>query len=145
MKSIHRGAGLLFALATAFALVPAGAAQASAAGTAATWTLNPGNQRICVAPEYGWPNTYALASVTGSTVDIIETKIQKLPPGSFSQGGRIHPSELNRTGSFIGFVHLSIAPAPVGEYAAELRASDGTTTQTAPVTISVKEDCLHGT
>ncbi|MYR74342.1 MULTISPECIES: DUF5980 family protein [unclassified Streptomyces] len=145
MTSIHRGAGLLFALATAFALVPAGAAQASAADSAATWTLNPGNQRICVTPEHGWPQTYFLASVTGSTAEVIETRIQKLPPGSSSQGGRIYPDELNRTGTFVGFVHVSIAPTPVGEYAAELRASDGTATQTAPVTISVKDDCLHGT
>ncbi|MEU8707651.1 DUF5980 family protein [Streptomyces sp. NPDC048565] len=145
MRSAHRGAGLLFALSAACVMTLSGTVQASAADPTATWTLSQTEQRICVAPERGWPDTYYLASVTGSSESPIDHAIRELPSGSFSNGGTIHPGELNPSGKFLGFGHISIAPAPVGEYIAQLWASDGTSTQTAPLRISVKEDCLSGT
>ncbi|WP_440104725.1 DUF5980 family protein [Streptosporangium sp. H16] len=42
-----------------------------------------------------------------------------------------------------GFVQISIPPLPVGVYTSLLTASDGTETQSVPVTINVKESCYQ--
>ncbi len=143
MKAPRRAAGLLTGLAAAFTLTVAGATPASAA----TWTLeyNPEHppQRLCAQPERGWPRTFFLAPVSGYWDTVITTGVRNLPPGSYSNGGAITPSDWDEDRQrYVGYVHVSIAPTPVGEYVAELWADDGTETQTMPVIISIKEDCL---
>lgn len=137
MNVTRRLAGLVAGLVAAFALTLASAPQAAAA----TWTLDdvPGHpQRICVHPDHGWPNTYYLVPISGTWTTVITAGVSDLPPGSYSNGGAVHPSE---SGGFIGMVHVSIAPLPVGDYTATLWADDGTETQTVPVMISSSEDC----
>ncbi|UED86585.1 DUF5980 family protein [Streptomyces profundus] len=139
MKLIRRVTGLSLGLVAALSLTLVGATPAAAA----TWTLEhtPGHpQRVCVAPERGWPNTYFLAPVSGTWDTVITTGLSDLPPGSYSNGGAINPGE-GRDGSYIGLVHVSIAPAPAGDYTATLWADDGTETQTVPVMISFQEEC----
>ncbi|MDT0441711.1 DUF5980 family protein [Streptomyces johnsoniae] len=143
MNATRRAAGILSGLLAASMLTLVGATPASAA---ATWTLvdYPGHpQRICVHPERGWPRTYVGLPISGYWDTRIDGEVRNLPPGSYSNGGAVHPGDWDEDRQkFIGLVHVSIAPTPVGEYVAELWASDGTDTQTAPVVISVKEDCL---
>ncbi|ONK13780.1 DUF5980 family protein [Streptomyces sp. MP131-18] len=143
MKSARRAAGLVSGLVAASALALVGATPASAA---ATWVLvdHPDfPQRICVHPERGWPSTYFHLPISGYWDTTIYGEVRNLPPGSYSDGGAVHPGDWDEDRQeFVGLVHVSIAPTPVGEYIAELWASDGTDTQTVPVVISVKEDCL---
>ncbi|ONK09610.1 DUF5980 family protein [Streptomyces sp. MP131-18] len=141
MKLTRRMAGLFSGLVATFALTLAGASPASAA----TWTLEhtPGHpQRICLDPGEGWPNTYFLVPLHGTWSTTITAGISDLPPGSYSDGGKIYPSDVDEDDwQYIGFVHVSIAPAPVGDHVATLWASDGTETQTVPVMISFGQDC----
>ncbi|WP_062205129.1 DUF5980 family protein [Streptomyces sp. NBRC 109706] len=138
MKLIRRVTGLFLGLVAALSLTLVSATPASA--SAATWELEQVPQRVCVHPEQGWPNTYFLVPVRGTWSTVITTGLSDLPPGSYSNGGAIHPGDGNGD-KYIGMVHVSIAPAPVGDYIATLWADDGTKIQTAPVTISFSEDC----
>ncbi|SEG97795.1 hypothetical protein SAMN05444920_11162 [Nonomuraea solani] len=136
MKStLQRAAGLLLGL----ALVLVGVLPTPAAAT--TWELRDVEQRMCVTSDFGHPNTYFVAPVFGSWTTTIRTGIQKMPPGSSSLGGSVIPPGSNYGSVIIGFVHISIAPAPVGVYIAEVWASDGVVTQTVPVRINVQVRC----
>jgi hypothetical protein len=131
---------LLLAPVAACALALTGAAPASPA-SAATWTLQDVQQRICVSPQSGHPGTYVLAPVVGTWSTTITTGVRDLPPGSSSAGGSTLPPGSN-DGSWVnGFVQLSIAPAPAGEYTSEVWAFDGTETQTVPVQITFRDGC----
>ncbi|WP_129840289.1 DUF5980 family protein [Streptomyces sp. RFCAC02] len=141
MRSPRRAAGILAGLAATSALALFGATPASAA----TWTLvdYPGYpQRLCLPPESSWPGAYFLTPIHGTWSTVIETGVRNLPPGSSSSGGMVHPSEWDPDDhEYIGMVPVSLAPAPAGDYIAELWASDGTETQTIPVVISYQYDC----
>jgi Family of unknown function (DUF5980) len=143
MKTSRRGAGLLLGLFSALALMLVGGAPASA--SASTWTLEAEGQRICVSPTYGWPSTYAFAPVSGTWSSPIQTGIRNLPPGSSGMGGTINPGTNERTpdGALVvnAFLWLSIAPAPAGEYTAEVWATDGEHTETDPLLIIFRDGC----
>ncbi|MBQ0826605.1 DUF5980 family protein [Streptomyces tagetis] len=139
MRTSNRAAGLLVGLTSALTLTLANAAP-SAASTA-TWTLEAQGQRICVSPQYGHPNTYALAPVSGTWSAPITTGVRNLPPGSSSVGGTTIPPGTNDPHHVNGFVGLSIAPAPAGEYTAEIWATDGTVTQTDSLLIVFRAGC----
>lgn len=137
MRSIHRTVRSALVVVAALALVLTGAGSA----TASTWTLRDVGQRMCVTSDFGHPGAYFFAPVVGSWSSTIRTGITDLPPGSTSPGGNSLPPGSNDTDNVNGFVPVSIAPAPVAVYHAEVWASDGRETQTAPVTIRVQERC----
>ncbi|MGW3351763.1 DUF5980 family protein [Nonomuraea rubra] len=142
MRSIRRAVRLLLGVTAGVALTLAGTLPASAATTGTTWELRDLGQRMC-APG-GHPNTYFVAYVYGKWKDKITLGIRNLPPGSYSNGGAVWPGE-NYGNTILGFVHVSIAPAPPAIYVAELWASDGTVEQTNPIRINMREDCWsHG-
>ncbi|WP_016909034.1 DUF5980 family protein [Streptomyces xiaopingdaonensis] len=144
MATRRRKTGLLFGLLSTLTLTLIGTTPASAA--TATWNLEAENQRICMRTSHGWPNTYAYAPVSGSWSTTIRTGVRNLPPGSSSMGGMtLQPGENHRRpdGSLVlnATVHLSLAPAPVGDYTAEIWASDGTETQTDELLLSYRDKC----
>ncbi|MDT0270043.1 DUF5980 family protein [Streptomyces sp. DSM 44915] len=145
MKPRHRGTGLLLALLSALTLTLLGTAPASA--SASTWTLEAEGQRICANPTYGWHGAYVFAPVSGSWSNPIQVGVSDLPPGSSSEGGSTIPPGTNERdpvdGGLVvnGFVGLSIAPAPAGEYVAEIWATDGTRTQTDTLLITLRNGC----
>ncbi|UCM90581.1 DUF5980 family protein [Streptomyces marincola] len=141
MKATRRVAGLVSGLIAACMLTLVGATPASAATWKLTWY--PGHeQRLCLPPGGSWPNAYFLASVEGVWTTDINLGIRDLPPGSYSDGGKIFASDWREDrNAFVGFVHVSIAPAPAGEYVAELWADDGSEVQTEPVIVSFSHDC----
>jgi hypothetical protein len=147
MKTRHRGVGLLLGLLSALTLTLVSTSPASASASASTWTLEAEGQRICVGPEYGWPNTYAFAAVSGSWSTPIQVGVRNLPPGSSSLGGSTIPPGTNERdpddGGLVvnGFVGLSLAPAPAGEYHAEIWATDGKQTQTDDLLLDYKYGC----
>lgn len=142
MRTSHRGAGLLLGM-SALALPLIGATPASA--TTATWNLEAEGQRICV--QGGWDWTYALAPVSGSWSTPVEVGIRDLPPGSSSLGGDTIPPGTNERDpvdgglTVNGFVFMSLGAAPVGEYTAEIYATDGERTETDSMKIVYKERC----
>ncbi|WP_019549407.1 DUF5980 family protein [Streptomyces sulphureus] len=144
MARRRRVTGLLFGLLSTLTLTLLGTAPASA--STATWTLEAENQRICVRATHGWPNTYAYAPVSGRWSTEIKTGVRNLPPGSSSTGGMtLQPGENHRRpdGGLVlnATVSLSLAPAPVGEYTAEIWATDGTETQTDELLLSYRDKC----
>ncbi|GAA3863101.1 hypothetical protein FH715_24890 [Streptomyces sedi] len=142
MTLSRRVVGLLTGLLATCTLSLAGATPASAS----TWTLvhyPDSPARVCVHPDRGWPNTYVTASLRGTWSTVITTGISDLPEGSYSNGGAVHPNEwIEHINGATGFLHLSIAPIPVGDYPATLWADDGTEVQTVPLLIASREDCL---
>nr|WP_062338522.1 DUF5980 family protein [Herbidospora sakaeratensis] len=132
MKTIHRAltAGLLMALFAASA----------APASAATWTLRDLQQRICVDAAYG-RSTYFLVSVEGTWSSTIGATVQNLPPGSSTSGTSPIPPGSNYGGTVQTAVGVTIPPTPVGVYAAQLRATDGTDVQTVPLTVDVRSRC----
>ncbi|MET8155012.1 DUF5980 family protein [Sphaerisporangium sp. NPDC005289] len=119
----------------------ASATKTSSVSTAPTWEVRDIGQRICVTSQYGHPGTYFFVPVYGTWSTTLTTGIRNLPPGSTSVGGTPILPGSNYGSTINGFVQLTVAPAPVGTYVAEVWASDGTVTQTAPATINVRESC----
>ncbi|MFB9252781.1 DUF5980 family protein [Sphaerisporangium melleum] len=151
MRAAHRVGRLALGLAAGLTLTLSGALPASAASTARadassahateTWTIRDVQQRICVSPTYGHPGAYFLVPVNGTWSTTLTTGIRNLPPGSTSVGGTPIPPGSNYGNTVNGFVQISIAPLPAGVYTAEIWASDGTVTRTAPATIESREGC----
>jgi Family of unknown function (DUF5980) len=135
MRQHHRAAAL--GLATALTL--AGASTA-AADTEPTWTLRDLGQRMCVTSDFGHPGAYFLLPIHGEWSSPLRTGMRGLPPGTTVVGSPTFPPGSHDEG-ILGGVHISIAPAPVGVYQAEVWASDGEVTQAVPATINVKERC----
>ncbi|MFC4536155.1 DUF5980 family protein [Sphaerisporangium dianthi] len=141
MRTTYRAARLALGATAGMALALSGITPASAA----TWELRDFQQRICVTSSNGHPGTYFVAAVVGHWSTTVQIALRDLPAGSTSAGGTPIPPGSNypNNGSTTinGFVQLSIAPLPVGMYTPRLTASDGTETQSVPVTINVKESC----
>ncbi|MFI2504381.1 DUF5980 family protein [Streptomyces sp. NPDC018972] len=144
MKTSRRGAGLLLGLSSALTLSLLGASPASA--SASTWTLEAQGQEICVRGGFSW--TYALAPVSGSWSTSIRTGIRNLPGDKSTDLGRfvIPPGTNERDpvdGSLTvnGYVFMSLGLAPLGEYTAEIYATDGERTETDQLKIVYKEEC----
>ncbi|WP_445519458.1 DUF5980 family protein [Streptomyces sp. NEAU-174] len=127
--------------AVGLALAVAGAPPASAA----TWKLEPIEQRICVDPDHGNPGAYFVGSVSGHWSRTITTGLRSLPPGSVALGSTTLPpgSHENPPGSKVinVFSGVRIGPAPKGEYVSELWATDGEETQAMPVRIGFQDGC----
>jgi hypothetical protein len=127
MRSVRHGisfvVGMLAVLVMGLAAVPAGA-------TTSTWTLNDIGQKFCV--PGGGTQSYLLVQVSGTWTTPLKYGVRKLPPGSSSTVGTIQPGS-NDTHIINGFIGVTYAAAPVGDYHAEVWATDGKVTQTAPV------------
>ncbi|MEV0388792.1 DUF5980 family protein [Nonomuraea sp. NPDC050643] len=141
---IHRAARLALGTTTGLALVMSGTTPASAT----TWELRDLQQRICVRPDSGHPSTYFVAAVVGRWSKTIQIGLRHLPSGSTSAGGTSippgsnYPDPRNGATTINGFVQLSIAPLPAGVYTPLLTASDGTESQSVPVTINAAQSCV---
>ncbi len=143
MKTIHRAARLALGATAGLALALAGTTPVSAA----TWELRDFRQQICVTSSGGHPGTYFIAAVVGTWSTTVQIALQNLPPGATSMGGTPiapgsnYPDPDDGSTTVNGFVHISIPPLPVGVYTTLVTASDGTETQSYPVTINVKQSC----
>ncbi|APU15377.1 MULTISPECIES: DUF5980 family protein [Actinoalloteichus] len=117
-------------------------AAASSGGTteSGTWYLDDFEQRLCVVAERGWRDTYVWAPIFGEWSTPIIIGVRNMPAGSTSPEGTIAPGSHPGPGIRY-FAELSLAPAPVGVYHAEVWADDGTVTQTAPVRLNYQERC----
>lgn len=130
MRSVRRGTSYLVGMAAVLVMALVSAVPAGA--TTSTWTLEDIGQKICLGPT-GWPNTYVFAPVTGTWDTPIRTGIRNLPAGSIDHGGDVLPPGSNHGNHINGWIFVSFAPAPAGDHVAEVWASDGEVTQTAPV------------
>lgn len=129
MRSVRHTAKVVL-VALAVLVTPLFGAAPSAAQTP-TWTLQDIGQKVCVSTG-GWDGTYVFAPVSGTWTTTITTGIRNLPPGSSGQGSVLPPGS-NDEHTINGWIQVSFAPAPAGDYVAEIWASDGAVTQTAPV------------
>ncbi|MFI2374114.1 DUF5980 family protein [Streptomyces sp. NPDC018964] len=143
MKTSRRGAGLLLGLSSALTFSLLGASPASA--STSTWTLEAEGQVRCVRGGFSW--TYALSPVSGSWSKPITTGIRNLPGKSSANLGRqiIPPGTNERDpadGSLPvnGYVFFSLGLAPVGEYTAEIYATDGERTETDQLKIVYQDE-----
>ncbi|MBT3150991.1 hypothetical protein HTV45_08830 [Streptomyces sp. CHD11] len=142
MKASHRGAGLLLGLFSALSLPLLGASPASA--STPTWNLEAEGQQICT---QGTWFTYAFAPVSGTWSTPIKTGIRDLPPGSYMTDSDTIPPGTNERDpedgalTVNGWLFVQLNPAPVGEYTAEIYATDGKSTQTDTIKITYKDRC----
>ncbi|ASO20597.1 hypothetical protein FHR81_004709 [Actinoalloteichus hoggarensis] len=123
----------MFVAGTPAAATPGGA-------EAATWYMQDGEQRLCVQADRGWRDTYVWAPIFGEWSTPIAIGVRNMPAGSVSPEGTIAPGSHHGPGIRY-FAELSLAPAPVGVYHAEVWADDGTVTQTGPVKLRYQERC----
>ncbi|WP_327103452.1 DUF5980 family protein [Nonomuraea glycinis] len=141
MKTIPRVARLALGATTGLALILSG----TTAATASTWELDDMDQRICIHTTDGhW--TYFLVQINGSWSKVIQSKLENLPPGFTSMDGLLvgpgsNPSRPGGQAIVQSLIEMKVAPLPVGTYTASLTATDGTETQSVPVTINVKVRC----
>jgi YD repeat-containing protein len=141
VKTIPRAARLALGATAGLALM----LSSTTAATASTWELDDADQRICMHTTDGhW--TYFLVQINGSWSKVIQSKLESLPPGFTSNDGLLvgpgsNPTHPGGQAIVQSLVEMKVAPLPVGVYTASLTATDGTETQSAPVTIDVKVRC----
>lgn len=124
------------------AAVAAGALLVSqpASASATTWNLDAYGQTICRQPTVDDFTGYWLGSVTGTWTSPISVGLEDVPGvGTIPTGGSLAPgsntSEINVGGNF------NFAMPQPGTYTVLAYATDGTTTETSPITFEVKTDC----
>ncbi|TDD05531.1 hypothetical protein E1292_16780 [Nonomuraea deserti] len=141
MRTIKRTARLALGAAAGAALALSSTTPASAS----TWELKHSHQKICVQTNYSH-STYLIAAVVGSWSTTIHMGMKNLPAGSTNESAPIPPGS-NYTDpedgstTINGWIGLTFPPLPVGTYESQLAASDGTRTESNPVTINVKAWC----
>ncbi len=147
MKSTHRAVRLAVGLTTGLALAllgsspaVAGAARGGVTTTSATWTLVDYQQSACITSSIG-RTTYFLVVIQGSWSRPITPAAQNLPAGSQGSTSAPIPPGSNYSGVVQSMVWVGMPPTPVGVYTAAIRASDGVTTQTVPLTLRVQASC----
>ncbi|WP_327190832.1 DUF5980 family protein [Streptomyces xinghaiensis] len=145
-KTSTRGIGLSLGLFSALTLTLVSGAPASA--SAPTWTLEADQQRICVDAQSGWSLTYAFSPVAGSWSSPITTGVRDLPPGSSSPynetiapGSNFRGPDDRNALTVNSFVWMKLAPAPAGDYTAEIWATDGKRTETDPLLLAYRDRC----
>ncbi|GAA4461527.1 DUF5980 family protein [Phytohabitans houttuyneae] len=132
--------GLITALTLALvASQPAAAASTTTTPPATTWQLASIGQRICIPAGESWW-TYFWITIDGQWSTPIEVGARNLRAGTTTS----LPHAPIPPGSSDGHVALNLIamtlpPLPFGVYQPELTASDGTVTQSVPVTIQVQE------
>ncbi len=143
MTARRRGAGMLLGLSSALTLSFLGASPASA--SSATWSLEAQGQVKCVPGGYSF--TWTEAPVSGSWSTDIKVGIRNLPgQGSQELGGSTIAPGTNEPGpdgelKVNGYVFMSLGSAPLGDYTAEIYATDGTHTETDTLTLAYRESC----
>lgn len=113
---------------------------APATGTTSAWTLVDLPQRICATPDDPralyyfvvldgtWSSTIT-AGYTGMPVGTEVYSPQSTPPGS----GDGHVVQI--------LAAFRLHGAPLGHYVPQLQATDGTVTQSVPVTLDIRSSC----
>ncbi|NBE93118.1 hypothetical protein FE391_05735 [Nonomuraea sp. KC401] len=141
MPTMKRAARLALGATAGVALALSGTVPASAG----TWELKHSHQKICVQAGYNH-STYLIAAVVGSWSTTIQMGMKNLPPGATHESAPIPPGS-NYTDpedgatTINGWIFLTFPPSSAKVYESRLTASDGTRTESIPVTISVKEWC----
>lgn len=136
-STVRRTAGVLGA-----ATVAAGVllmTQPGSATAASAWSINTFGETICREPTVPTVAGYWLAEVTGTWSSPLSVGLEDVPGVGTIPSGTLAPgSNTNNVNAGGG---LNFATPPVGTYTLEAYATDGTTTQTAPITLVVKADC----
>lgn len=120
---------------------PVAAAPATTAtGTTSTWTLVNLPQRICATPDD--PRAlYYFVVLDGTWSSTITASYTGMPAGT-----EVYSPQTTPPGSGDGHIVQILAAfrlygAPLGHYVPQLRATDGTVTQSAPVTLDIQSSC----
>ncbi|WP_420116784.1 DUF5980 family protein [Micromonospora sp.] len=116
------------------------AAASPAPVTSSTWTLTELPQRICATPDD--PRAlYFFVVLDGTWTTTITAGYTGMPAGT-----EVYSPQSTPPGSGDGHVVQILAAfrlhsAPIGHYVPLLHASDGTVTQSVPVTLDIQSSC----
>ncbi|MBF9132894.1 hypothetical protein I0C86_28625 [Plantactinospora sp. S1510] len=142
LRSTFGVARLALGLVTALTLALIGSQPAAAAGTttsAATWQLTNIGQRVCIPAGESW-FTYFWITIDGTWSTPIEVGARDLPAGTTTSLPHVPIPPGSSDGHIaLNLIAMTLPPLPFGVYRPELTASDGTRTQSVPVTIQVQE------
>ncbi|MFY1692079.1 DUF5980 family protein [Plantactinospora sp. WMMB782] len=141
-RSTFGVARLALGLVTALALVLVGSQPAAATGGTTppgSWQLTNIGQRICIPAGESWW-TYFWITIGGEWSTPIEVGARGLPVGTTTSlpHAPIPPGSSDGH-TAVNLIAMTLPPLPFGVYRPELTASDGTVTQSVPVTIRVQE------
>lgn len=139
LRSTPRAVRTALALAAVLALMLAGSpAPASASPGTTTWRLQTWEQRICIAAG-GTHWTYFLVVLDGTWPAPVRVALRDLPAGTVTdEPQRLAPG--TGDGSRVQtLLQATLPPLPHGVYRASLTASDGRSTQSAPITVQVQD------
>lgn len=135
-------ARLALGLVTALALTLVGSQPAAAAGhrpPVPSWQLTNIGQRICIPADQSWW-TYFWITIDGTWSRPLEVGARNLPAGtSTSLPHAPIPPGSSDGHTAINLISVTLPPLPFGVYQPVLTASDGVSTQSVPVTVTVQE------
>jgi hypothetical protein len=142
LRSTFGTARLALGLAATMALVViAGQPVAASATTTSTasWRLTNIGQRVCIPTGESWW-TYFWITIDGEWSTPIEVGARNLPAGTTTSlpHAPIPPGSSDGA-TALNLIAMTLPPLPRGIYQPELTASDGTQTQSVPITIQVQE------
>lgn len=139
LRSTPRAVRLALALTAALALMLAGSPAAASPSTGTTtWKLQDWEQRICIhANESYW--TYFLVVLDGEWSTPVQLGVRDLPAGTVMDAPPQIPPGTGNGSNVNGWLMMTLPPLAHGVYRATLTASDGVSTQTAPITIQAQD------
>lgn len=139
LRSTPRVVRLALALAAALALMLAGSPPAAAASTGTTtWQLQTWEQRICIqADRPYW--TYWLVVLDGRWSKPVHLGFRDLPAGTVVEEHPPLPPGSGNGSTAQTLLPMTLPPLAHGVYRAELTASDGRSTQVAPIVIRAQD------
>jgi len=114
----------------------------TSASAASSWTLVDNHQSACFYRPYGTTQYYPVW-IKGSWSRPISVSVSGTPAGSdeWTYDSPIDPGSTDGTGS-MAYVAVKVPTTTAnGQYTAALEATDGSTTQSVPVTLSVQDSC----
>lgn len=107
-----------------------------------SWSINAFGQTICRQPTVSNVTGYWLGTVTGTWSSPIAVGLEDVPGVGTIPSGTLAPGSNVDTINVGGGFNFAMPPA--GTYRVEAYASDGTITQTSPITLVVKANCNDG-
>jgi hypothetical protein len=113
-----------------------------AASAAGSWTLVDNQQQACFYRPYG-TTQYVSVWIQGRWSRLISVSVSGAPAGSTSwtYDSPIESGSSDGNGS-LAYVAVKVPDStPNGQYTARLNATDGSTTETIPVAMAVRDTC----
>ena len=145
MKSVSRSVRLMLtvvfglAMSAAFTAPASAAVQTESPASEATWELSDYEQHFC-GPVNSNYFTYFVGFISGYWTSPLVSEVEGFPEGTeFEVSSAIPPGDNGDKSIGTIWIGVDLPPLDYGDYPATLTVTDGTSTQTMPILITIQD------